>query len=272
MPQLPWKASCFAYASVMYASSMRLYCTAQYMTAAATTAAETKITTGRSRVGRPTTRGAGSSSGSAVIVVVMGSMLCRRAPRPTTYRAPVSRRPRGPPRGYNTMVAVQRVVILGPGGAGKSTLARRLGARTGVPVVHLDRFYWHPGWVETPRDDWRVRQRELFAGDAWIADGNYSATLDERLPRADTVVLLDFPAWRTLPRVVRRSLAHHGEELQADGCPERVDLQFLRWVANYRRRSRPKVLAAIAEYAPGAQVHVLRSPRAVDAFLAGLSR
>jgi adenylate kinase family enzyme len=170
------------------------------------------------------------------------------------------------------MATVQRVCIVGPGGAGKSTLARQLGVCTGLPVVHLDRHFWHPGWIETPRDEWRVRQRELFAGDAWIADGNYSATLDERLPRADTVVLLDFPAWRTLPRVLRRSIGHHGEELQADGCPEHVELQFLRWVANYRRRSRPKVFAAIAEHAPYARVYVLCSPRAVDAFVAALNR
>jgi adenylate kinase family enzyme len=113
-----------------------------------------------------------------------------------------------------------------------------------------------------------VCQRALFTGDRWIADGNYSGTLDERLPRADTVLLLDFPPWRTLPRVVRRGLRHHGKELQADGCPERLDPKFLAWVANYRRRSRPRVLAAIATHAPQVTVHVLRSPRAVERFLA----
>jgi adenylate kinase family enzyme len=163
--------------------------------------------------------------------------------------------------------AVQRVVIVGPGGAGKSTLARRLAARSGLPLIHLDEHFWHPGWIETPRDTWRMRQRELFAGDAWIADGNYSATLDERLPRADTVIFLDFPVWRTIPRALRRSIGQRGTAVQAEGCPERVDVQFLRWIANYRRRSRPVVLAAIAEHAPQARVHVLRNPRAVDAFV-----
>lgn len=161
-------------------------------------------------------------------------------------------------------------MILGPGGSGKTTLARRLGERTGLPVVHLDRHFWRPGWVETPRDEWRTRQRALFAGDRWIADGNYSATLEERLPRADTVVLLDLWAWRTVPRVVARSLLHRGEELQADGCPERFDRAFVLWVANYRRRSRPRVLRAIAEHAPSATLHVLRSPAAVRRFLASV--
>ena len=166
------------------------------------------------------------------------------------------------------MAAMRRVAIMGPGGAGKSSLARQLGARTGLPVFHLDRYFWHPGWVETPREEWRALQEQLFAAEEWIADGNYSATSEVRLARADTVVLLDFPAWRTAPRALRRSLASYGKPVQAEGCPERLDPKFLWWIVNYRRRSRPKVLAAIAEHAPGASVHILRRPREVERFLA----
>ncbi len=166
---------------------------------------------------------------------------------------------------------MRRVVIVGPGGAGKSTLADELGRRTGLPVVHLDMHFWHPGWVETAPAEWRAVQQELFSGDEWIADGNYSSTLDERLPRADTVVFCDFRAWRTLPRVVRRVGCHHGEDVQAVGCPERFDAKFLWWVLRYRRRSRPRVVRAIAALASGADVHVLHSPHAVGTFLAGVS-
>src|SRR5687767_8178275 len=86
-----------------------------------------------------------------------------------------------------------RVMIVGNGGAGKSTLARALGERTGLPVVHLDALYWQPGWVEPPREEWRATQRQQLAGSDWIADGNYGGTMEERLRLADAVVLLDHP-------------------------------------------------------------------------------
>ncbi len=166
---------------------------------------------------------------------------------------------------------MQRVVIVGPGGAGKTTLADELGRRTGLAVIHLDQHFWQPGWVETPRDVWRAIQQELFADDEWIADGNYGGTLDERLPRADTVIFCDFPAWRTLRRVLRRWSTNRGQAVQADGCAERFDARFLWWVLLYRRRSRPRVVQAIATLAPDASVHVLRTPHAVAEFLSGIA-
>ena len=73
-----------------------------------------------------------------------------------------------------------------------------------------------------------------------------------------------------MPRALRRSLPNYGKSVQADGCPERVDPKFVWWIVNYRRRSRPKVLTAIAEYAPTAEFHILRSPHDVERFLADL--
>lgn len=71
---------------------------------------------------------------------------------------------------------MRRVLVIGCGGAGKSTLARQLGEATGLPVIHLDAHYWRPGWVETPKETWRAAVDELIAADAWIMDGNYSGT------------------------------------------------------------------------------------------------
>jgi adenylate kinase family enzyme len=162
---------------------------------------------------------------------------------------------------------VQRVAVIGNGGAGKSTLARRLGERTGLPVVHLDALYWRPGWEPTPSDEWRAVQAEVVARDRWIADGNYGRTLDLRLAAADTVLFLDMPRRITIPSIVWRWLRNRGTPVQAPGCPERVSWEFLRWVWNYRRDSRPRVLAALAAHAGDATVITLRSRADVKEFV-----
>jgi len=68
---------------------------------------------------------------------------------------------------------MQRIAVVGSGGAGKSTFATELGRRLGLPVIHLDEHYWQPGWVATPAEQWQDRQRGLVAYDCWIVDGNY---------------------------------------------------------------------------------------------------
>jgi adenylate kinase family enzyme len=94
------------------------------------------------------------------------------------------------------------VVILGRGSSGKSTLARRLGEITGLPVIELDKVFWQTGLVATPHDEWAVFQEKLAAADGWIMDGDLGPydVVEARLRRADTVIFLDFSlgrcAWR----------------------------------------------------------------------------
>jgi len=161
---------------------------------------------------------------------------------------------------------VDRVAVVGSGGAGKSTFARDLGARTAIPVVHLDRSFWHPGWVETPRNEWREVQAGLVAADRWILDGNYGGTLDVRFERADTVIVLGLARWRCVARVLRRSVANLGRSVQAEACPERIDPAFARWVWRYPVDSRPRLDAAIARH-PHLDVVELTSPAEVRRFL-----
>jgi adenylate kinase family enzyme len=159
------------------------------------------------------------------------------------------------------------VAIIGCSGSGKSTLAGKLAERTGLPLIHLDREYWKPGWVEPDRDAWKAQVAELARRPAWIMDGNFGRTLAVRLQAADTVVLLDFPRWRCLVRVLRRTIFGRGKvrDDMGPGCPERFDLEFLRWIWRRRRDSRPRVLAALATAA--GEVYILRRPAEVIRFL-----
>src|SRR4051812_9961529 len=98
----------------------------------------------------------------------------------------------------------RRIVVTGLAGSGKSTFSLALAARTGVPVIHLDLQFWKPGWVAPSEAEFRETQRVVLAGEAWIAEGNYHETLDLRLQRADTVVVLETPWWQCAGRALLR--------------------------------------------------------------------
>ena len=101
---------------------------------------------------------------------------------------------------------MERILILGRGASGKSTLALRLGEITGLPVIELDRIFWQAGLTPTPRDQWVVIQQKLVTGDRWIIDGDLGPydVIEVRLRAADTIIFLDFPlllcAWRAMRR------------------------------------------------------------------------
>jgi adenylate kinase family enzyme len=164
---------------------------------------------------------------------------------------------------------MRKVLVIGSGGAGKSTFAERLGERTGLPVIHLDSLFWRAGWKETPRDVWAARVDELLKGDEWIMDGNYGGTMERRLAACDTVVFLDLPRTLCLWRVVLRSLRYRGRTRpdMAEGCDERMTWEFVRWVWDYPRTRRPGVLKRLGGLREGQRVFRLRSRREVRRFL-----
>ena len=160
-------------------------------------------------------------------------------------------------------------MIIGSGGAGKSTLARELGSILSLEVIHLDTLYWNPGWVETPKPEWQSIIEDLTLRELWIMDGNYSGTLDIRLAIADTVIFLDFPRLLCLWRVIKRSWQYAGQSRpdMASGCPERLTWEFLKYVWTYPITRRPKILNKLSQLAPNQQVIILREPKEVREFL-----
>ena len=146
------------------------------------------------------------------------------------------------------------MVILGQGASGKSTLAGRLGVISRLPVIDLDKIFWQTGLIPTPPSEWVNVQQMLVQKHEWIMDGDlgpYDA-VEVRLRAADTIIFLDFSLARCAWRALRRSR-------------ERFD--FWWWLFQYRRQSRPFLIAAIAEHARGARLHVLQTPEALEALL-----
>lgn len=165
--------------------------------------------------------------------------------------------------------SMRRVLVIGCGGAGKSTFASALGRLTALPVVHLDQEYWQPAWAATPAEVWERRIATLVEGRRWILDGNYGATLAPRLAACDTVIFLDLPRALCVWRVIRRWWRYRGQERpdMSAGCPERLSWEFLRWIWTYPRRRRPAILSRLAALGTDQRAVVLRSRAEVAAFL-----
>lgn len=172
-------------------------------------------------------------------------------------------------------LSVRRVAIIGSPGAGKSTFARRLGDITGIEVFHLDRLFWKPGWVETPREEWRALQQQLVQNESWIMDGHYGATMDIRIQAADTVIFLDLPRRVCLWRIAKRVIRYLGRTRSdmAEGCPEKIDLEFIRYTWGFRRREQAKIVRRLEEARrEGKQVVRLGTRQQVKGYLAALQQ
>ncbi|MEE9443799.1 MAG: topology modulation protein [candidate division Zixibacteria bacterium] len=144
----------------------------------------------------------------------------------------------------------KRIIILGNGGSGKSTLAARLGDILQLPVFHLDKYFWHPGWLEPEPEQWRCKLNELIQLDQWIIDGNYTDTFKERIERADAVIYLDFSTINCLWNITGRIIRSYGRVRpdMADGCPEKFDWEFIKWIWEFKKVNHPRILETISKY------------------------
>ena len=163
---------------------------------------------------------------------------------------------------------MERILIIGCGGAGKSTLARQLGEKTGLPVVHLDQLFWHPGWVASSKAEIDEKIFAEMAKPQWIMDGNYNRTLPERVKYCDTIIYLDFSRMACLMGVMKRVITTYGTVRpdMGEGCPERLDLDFLKWVWNFNAKKRESNYKLLNESAH-VQTIVLKNRRMVKRFL-----
>jgi adenylate kinase family enzyme len=166
---------------------------------------------------------------------------------------------------------MNRVAVIGSDGAGKSTLARRLADLTGLPVYHLDRFMWKPGWVMRDDDEEDVILSELARRPRWIIDGNYGRTMPLRFAVADTIIFLDLSRWVCTWRVVKRAIDGMGQRGErpdiTPGCDEEGDWDFLKWVWNFPNDGRKVLLRRVEEHGQHVTFHHLRTRSDVREFI-----
>ena len=163
---------------------------------------------------------------------------------------------------------MERILIIGCPGAGKTTLALALKEKLGLPLVHLDQLWWKGNWENVTREEFDSRLAMALNMDRWIIDGNYSRTIEMRLQRCDTIIYLDFDRWQCLWGMFQRVICNYGKHRPDMGgnCKERFDWEFVKWIWNFNDQNRVRNYTWIAQ-AKHAKAIVLKNRKEVKQFL-----
>jgi adenylate kinase family enzyme len=164
---------------------------------------------------------------------------------------------------------MKKIVLIGSGGSGKSTMARQLGEKLNINVYHLDALFWKPNWVGVPKDEQRKVQNDLVKEEEWIIDGNYGGTMEIRLNTADTIIFLDIPRILCVFRAFKRILQYRNKTRpdMGEGCEERFSFEFFKWIWEYPKTKRPKILERFDQLSKEKKVIILKSPKDIHNFL-----
>lgn len=160
-------------------------------------------------------------------------------------------------------------MIIGSGGAGKSTLARELGKKLNTEVLHLDNLLWEPNWKQVPRDRQKIIQENIVKNDQWIIDGNYGATMDIRLQSADTIIFIDISRVICIYRAIKRMFQYRNKVRpdMVEGNHERFDLNFYKWIWHYPKDKKPEIIDKLNEMRNEKKIIILKSPKEVQRFI-----
>ena len=169
---------------------------------------------------------------------------------------------------------MEKILVIGCGGAGKTTLSKKIGAVLGLPVIHLDSHYWLPGWRPLGKEEWNNKVLSLLQAPRWVMDGNYGGTLDIRIDKCDTIVFLDMNRWRCIYNVCKRRIVFAGTNRpeMAVGNKDRLTFTFLYWIWGYRKTRRPGILKQLNREEGKKRVIILQSRKEVNSFISTLGK
>lgn len=169
---------------------------------------------------------------------------------------------------------MKKALVIGCPGSGKSTFSSTLGKKSDIPVIHLDLFYWKPGWISCSTQEFDEILRNLLHQETYIMDGNYSRTIDYRISFADTVYFFDFSRFLCLYRVIKRRILNHGKtgEYMGKDCRERIDYEFIKSVWNFRKRQRMQIINILDKYKQSKNIVIFRKPKDVTDYMKSFER
>lgn len=170
----------------------------------------------------------------------------------------------------HTLSSSRKIMIIGNCGTGKSTLARQLSRILNIPVIHLDKLKFKPGWEEIDNTSFILKvENEMTTKPKWIVDGNYSSSFEKRAEAADTIILLKVPLILSYIRIIKRRLIYHKKVRPdvADGCKENLNWEMMKWVWDYKKRAAGKTAELIEKNKNNKTIIVLDSPKKAKNFL-----
>ena len=159
---------------------------------------------------------------------------------------------------------MEKVIVIGCPGSGKSTFSKALHSITGIPLFHLDMLYWNADQTTVEKSIFLNRLSETLQKDSWIIDGNYASTMELRMQACDTVIFLDYPLELCLEGIRLRKGKPRSDMPWIE--PDKDDAEFIAFIKNYNRQSRPQVLQLLEKYAQK-NIFIFHSRAEADNFL-----
>jgi adenylate kinase family enzyme/ribosomal protein S18 acetylase RimI-like enzyme len=157
---------------------------------------------------------------------------------------------------------IKKIAIVGNAGSGKSTLGLELSKILGLPLYHLDQYFWLPGWQEPEREEFEKIHNELCNKDKWVIEGMAIRFFEYRIQKADCVIFLDIPTFRCLYRILKRAFVYYGKEYfsSAKGCPERgPSWKFLKFIWNFNKERKPIIEALLQQYKDTKKIFIVKN-------------
>ena len=159
---------------------------------------------------------------------------------------------------------MRKIIVTGSPGAGKSTFARKLRDKTGLPLHYLDMIWHKADKTHISREEFDGILEKILATDGWIIDGHYSRTLERRIAACDTVFLLDFPLDVCIDGIRERKGKKRGD---IPWTEEKEDMDFIRYVEDFQTAKLPEIYRLLNEYESRVKIYVFRSRAEADVFL-----
>ncbi len=161
---------------------------------------------------------------------------------------------------------MNKIIVIGCPGSGKSTFSRELHQKTSIPLYHLDMMYWNANKTTVERSIFLERLSSVIQKTRWIIDGNYGSTMEMRVAACDTVIFLDYPLDICLAGIKER-IGKPRSDMPWTETEE--DTEFIEFIKSYNEQQKPKVLTLLEKY-DGKNIVILTSRGEANEFLSKL--